>query len=236
MKKIITLVLLLAFLFPLVCVAQQRKKPFRPKQRFEMGLLLGMNLSQIDGDDYVGYDKVGVIGGIEGVVLLTRRMNIAMQLLYNQKGARVHNDNLIRNTKERILQVDYAEVPLIIRYQLNQPDEFRKTILTFEGGITYGRLINTRIEEEVNLVRRPFTDIESEFNSNEFSMLVGISVEVFKGFNLGVRGTSALSRMYLDEEELNRPVTIQDQIAGRIKPYSFLRNYYITLYARYDLY
>lgn len=235
MKRIITILFVFFLASPLISEAQSKKR-FRPKQRFEMGLMLGVNLSQIDGDDFVGYDKAGLSGGIEGVVLLTRRMNGAMQLLYNQKGARVHDGVSVRQKKSRMLQLDYMEVPILIRYQLNQPDEFQKAILTFEGGISYGKLINTIIEEEVNRLPRTFTAIEPDFNRNEFSLIAGLSVKIFDHANLGIRGTSALSRLYKDEAVLNKNVTAQDQITGRIRPYAFLRNYSITLYARYDLY
>ena len=41
-----------------------------------------MNLTQIDGDYFTGFDKVGWYGGIRGIVNLNYRTSINMELLF----------------------------------------------------------------------------------------------------------------------------------------------------------
>ncbi|MEM6697615.1 MAG: hypothetical protein AAF806_16255 [Bacteroidota bacterium] len=106
------------FLLPSFSDAQTRR--FNPKQRFHAGIITGVNLSQIDGDDYSGYDKLGIMGGLQGIALLNRRTKLVTELLYSSKGSRVENELIFQPQKNRVLAVNYAEVPILIRFCLFQ--------------------------------------------------------------------------------------------------------------------
>ncbi|MCC7507153.1 MAG: hypothetical protein IT259_17735, partial [Saprospiraceae bacterium] len=56
-------VLLLLMLLPEGAIAQRQ-------QRFKAGIIAGLTASQIDGDESAGYHKVGLQGGLRGVVIL----------------------------------------------------------------------------------------------------------------------------------------------------------------------
>ncbi len=235
MKKISLIIILFVIVLPLQTEAQSRKR-FQPKQRFEAGLLLGFTAAQMDGDDFTGYDKLGVVGGLQGVVLITPRLNFAVELLYAQRGTKVEYDNNFSKEKERKMQFDFAEVPFLFQIKLNEPNEDRKTVLTLETGMSYGRLLNTKITEATNRLQRTFTEIQDDFRTSEISAIVGLNAEIVPKFHLGFRSVTAINRIYKNEALFGKPITVADLFSLQPRGYTFLRNYYLAVYASYTLY
>ena len=56
-------------------------------QRFHLGAMGGINISQIDGDDLQGYDKVGWTFGIRSVAVIDESLNFSTELLYSERGS-----------------------------------------------------------------------------------------------------------------------------------------------------
>lgn len=235
MKKISLIILLFVVVLPLQMEAQSRKR-FQPKQRFEAGLLLGFTAAQMDGDDFTGYDKLGVVGGLQSVVLITPRLNFAVELLYAQRGTRVEYNNSFSKAKDRIMQLDYAEVPILLQIKLNEPTEDRKTVLTLETGMSYGRLINTQITEVTSRLQRTFTGIQNDFKTSEISAIVGLNAEIIPKLHLGFRSVTAINRIYKNEELFGKPITAADLFSLQPREYTFLRNYHLAFYTSYTLY
>ncbi|MCB0663964.1 MAG: outer membrane beta-barrel protein, partial [Saprospiraceae bacterium] len=57
------------------------------QNRFKVAALGGINVSQIDGDNYQGYDKVGINIGLQAGVVFSKRFQVNMGLLFTQKGS-----------------------------------------------------------------------------------------------------------------------------------------------------
>ena len=57
-------------------------------QRFNGGVLIGLSASQVDGDTYAGFDKVGLQGGVFVNTKFNNAWGAQMELKYNAKGAR----------------------------------------------------------------------------------------------------------------------------------------------------
>ncbi|MEM1328863.1 MAG: porin family protein [Bacteroidota bacterium] len=213
--------------------AEAQRRRFTPKQRFHVGITTGLNLSQVDGDSFVGYDKTGLMAGLQGVAVLTPRLSLVTELLYTQKGSRVEYKDALHPRKERLLSVNYAEVPFLLRIKLLPPDTEQKQI-ELETGFSFARLIHSRIEEEPSRVRYPFTDLELDFERHEFNALVGMHIEIFKDFNLGARASIGISKFYVGEERGD--VTTIEALIGFQPPPAFFRNYLATIYVNYQLY
>jgi len=97
----------LVFLFiclPFICSAQ----------RFKGGLVLGLNASQIDGDNMKGYDKAGLVAGTYVYTRLAKHWNIQMELRYSGKGSSSPKN---ATTFERN-RLNYIELPLLVQYEL----------------------------------------------------------------------------------------------------------------------
>ncbi|MEM9888350.1 MAG: outer membrane beta-barrel protein [Bacteroidota bacterium] len=221
---------ILIFLFAFTELDAQKRR-FRPKQRFHAGLILGANLSQIDGDDHTGYDKIGVLGGLQGVAVISRRVELVAELLYSQKGAKVEYLDTVHPKKERILGLNYAEVPILVRINItpNAGDKYKK--IELEAGFSFAGLVQTDIKENLDRLTYSFTDVSDDFQSNEVNFIIGAQTEIFNNMRLGIRSSNALTRVYVNENKSNRQVFL-----GFQDPYNFFRNYHLSFYASYQIY
>lgn len=109
-------------------------------QSFNIGVLAGVNASQISGDNYSGFNKAGVLVGFYSNVDVSEDINLQFEINYSQKGSRKNPDTENGDTEFFLLRLDYVEVPVMIRWKLNR--------LKIEAGLYYGRLINEYIEDE----------------------------------------------------------------------------------------
>jgi len=114
------------------------------EQRFKAGVILGANLSQIDGDKSDGYIKLGITGGLRGVAIITDKIELSIELLFDQRGSRsqkIFDTNFFPFS----ITNNYISVPVVFNYQdwLDESGDYYK--LHFHTGLSYGRLINTEI-------------------------------------------------------------------------------------------
>jgi len=58
-----------------------------PEQRFEAGLIAGFNMSQLDGDDLIGFHKIGINTGGRVSARLSKRLRLNMEMLFSQQGS-----------------------------------------------------------------------------------------------------------------------------------------------------
>jgi hypothetical protein len=88
-------------------------------QSFNGGILAGGLVSQIDGDTWVGYHKVGFLAGGFVGLRLSPHSSFQLEMEYIQKGAR-HNpdpDNL--SDQLYLFRLHYLEIPLLYQYSFN---------------------------------------------------------------------------------------------------------------------
>src|SRR6188474_2797152 len=95
----------------------KKDNTYQPSMRIRGGVIFGMNASQIDGDDYAGYRKVGLNFGFYGQIPVSKRFFLSTEILYSQKGAK---NPVTPNTPVQYWytwNIQYAEIPLLIHYQ-----------------------------------------------------------------------------------------------------------------------
>ena len=109
-----------------------------PAQTFRASLLGGLNLSQIDGDDLVGFHQPGVNAGLRVVAVLNERWRIGPEILYAQQGAR-RNRNAAGPSDFSEFRLNTVELPLMVYYK-----DWR---LTAEAGASYQRVIDYRVTD-----------------------------------------------------------------------------------------
>ncbi|MCK9423184.1 MAG: PorT family protein [Bacteroidales bacterium] len=123
------LVILLVFLIVLVF-------PFKKSysQRVLGALSVGMNLTQVDGDEFFGFHKIGLNVGPMVILPFGPKKNwsVSMELLYSQKGS--YHRGQTDTTSYRLNQ-DYAEIPVLIHFT-------DKKLISAGVGFSYGQLIN----------------------------------------------------------------------------------------------
>jgi len=233
MKRLLNIGIIgMTLLFSFQATAQKRR--FNPKQRFHAGMIIGFNIAQIDGDRFSGYDKRGIMGGLQGIAVISRRVNLVAELLYSQKGSRIEYNNSLFKEKTRILALDYAEIPILFRVKLIPDSDDRKP-LELETGFSLSRLLATNIEEDLDRLDYNFSDISNQFRKTDLNYIIGGNLEILPNFNLGIRSNISITKFYINEqtEEEKR---LNNRLGSANGPYTVFRNYHLSFYASYQIY
>jgi hypothetical protein len=173
------------FLCPLSGIAQRYST--NPELNiFTGGLIGGMNISQIDGDSYKGYDKVGINAG--GIVFLPfgtdmglplpGTLALSMEILLSQRGSNGGINPSYGVYKQEINML-YGDVPLMLNWYRGP----RKSIVG--AGFSIGFL---GFREELMDRGMGMQLIKSnDFNFADFSFVLSPNIHVWNGFYLNPR-------------------------------------------------
>ena len=142
-------------------------------QNFEGGALLGLTASQIDGDNYRGYNKVGLQGGGWVRRMFTYTLAGQMELRYVQKGAlKTASSGDPTYTKTSL---HYIDIPLIAQYIYNED-------VVIELGIGPEILMSSKIEDENGAL-----PIDPEYNRFTMSAIAGIGYRFLEVYSFHFR-------------------------------------------------
>ncbi len=158
---------------------------------FYGGVVAGANFTQVDGDNFAGYHKVGAnVGGIV-YAHLANKLAASMEILFVQKGSRAHKEQVtpfidpvagspIRINKYNI-DLNYAEVPIMINY-------FDKRKSNFGVGFSYSHLISSNEKIITTPTLAPDTDPSNYgFRKSDINFLAGVNLKLVGGLFLNVR-------------------------------------------------
>ncbi len=224
-------ILLLCFVWGTQLIGQKRYIP--DSERFNAGVIIGLNTSQIDGDYFTGYDKNGLTGGLKGIVRLTPRLDFNMEFLYSKKGSSIFAGNFRGNQplKDQTIDLTYVDVPFLLKWML----ENKESSWHAEGGLVYSRLVNSGVEEVINDPDRQFSyqSILSEFEKDDLSWIAGLGYTHKSGVSIHGRFGFGISKFYKNTRfELNNP----SSSLPAIDPVEFLRNYYLSFQVAYAVF
>src|ERR1051325_2591243 len=113
-------------------------------QQFKVGLATGIVTSQVDGDTHAGYSKLGFYAGgfVTKKFSQTSNWSASFEINYIQKGSRKvpHPDKGDYSIYK--LNLNYAEVPLLLKYAFHSPDSLlgEKVKFQLESGLAVGAL------------------------------------------------------------------------------------------------
>lgn len=173
------------------------------EQRFKAQVIVGFNMAQLDGDRSAGYNKLGFVGGLSGVILLKEKMYVNIELLYSQRGSRssLVPDNSIVPFK---ISTDFIEIPILFNYKDWKSDDGEYYKLHFHGGFSYGRLIRTAVEDD-----SPVSDLSQAadyFNKNDISFMLGATFYTGPHLAFTFRWSRSLGVLYFnDSTNINLP-------------------------------
>jgi hypothetical protein len=116
-------------------------------QQFKAGLLAGVVTSQVDGDTYAGYNKAGLFGGasVSKRFSAESKWSALFEITYIQKGSRKVPHPEKGDYSDYKLKLNYAEVPLLIRYDFAYSDSSGADRMNFGllGGVAVGALVSS---------------------------------------------------------------------------------------------
>lgn len=161
-------------------------KSFAQKSPFNAGLVLGLNASQIDGDNAAGFTKLGIKAGLQGVVKVKKKINIVVEFLYSQRGAQDKSDYYGPDGIYTRFRMNYFEIPLYIEFLDWEVDDYYK--MHFIGGFSVGILRDAKIQGSFHTPEL--------LNDRDFSLLTGIDYYANKHMGGGIRYTYSLSLIH----------------------------------------
>ncbi len=164
-------------------------------ERFKAGLIAGFNISQLDGDQYMGFDKLGAHFGARGVVIVSPRFEISTEILFSQKGSKFEDPANVSRDKIQKINLNYMEVPIMLNFLGNYSKERDLFRSNFGLGISIGRLIGTDIEENQSDMIN-FSDAVDLFNKSDISALFGYTYYINHHIGLGFRVSVSMNLTY----------------------------------------
>jgi hypothetical protein len=178
LSKTLLLTAIFAFSF-LVTMGQGSDKT---ELRFRAGVVLGVNATQVDGDDLAGYHKLGLNGGFIAHIPVSKKFFFSTEILYTQKGSK--SRTYAGYPLAYKLKLNYAEIPVLINFQ-------EKTALNFGIGVSYGRVVKVReFIEGLENIPTTFdvstTDV-NELNRSDYNVIANANYLFTKNFFLNVR-------------------------------------------------
>lgn len=149
-------------------------------QRFEAGLVAGLNLSQIDGDRLAGFNKPGLVAGVKVATILSDRWQVGLEMLFSQQGSSRTRQDDPASAYDKI-RLNAVEVPVLL--------QFKEWKFHIGGGVSYARLIDFQV---IDALGGDVTDTQN-FNENTFSLVfngiyyfrenMGFEVRWFRSLN-----------------------------------------------------
>ncbi len=154
-------------------------------QRFNAGLVFGLNAAQLNGDFSAGFNRFGIHGGLRATTYFTDKFEMALEMLYSQRGSRYGFISRIRT--------NYVEIPVMACYKdwYHEQDDYYK--MDFSAGLTYGYLISTKLEA---------TAYQEVFlNKHDVGFLAGATFNFNKHWGIGVRYTRSITYLFNPEKQ-----------------------------------
>ena len=158
------------------------------QSRFRAGLVAGVNASQINGDDSAGYNKLGFRAGLRAVTILGDKSELNFDILFSQRGSA--NELNPNGTNIRfVIHTNYVEVPVVFVFKdWEESDYYRIHVF---GGLSYARLINSRVEEFP-----PIFDEQDNFANDNIAIRLGASYYLNKNWGFSLSWSRSFLPLY----------------------------------------
>jgi hypothetical protein len=154
-----------------------------PKRTFYGGVAAGANFSQVDGDTYSGYHKVGLHIGPLVYIRLNQMFSVSTELLYVQKGAKARsfreNSYGVPYQDQYDIKLNYVELPVMAHLYIH--GRFHYGL-----GVSYARLLNAKEEAYTVYPINIYPDV-NYFKKDDISGIGEVAYEIYKGLFVDVR-------------------------------------------------
>ena len=147
-------------------------------QRFEGGVLVGLNASQVDGDNYSGYHKPGIALGGYVQTNLSRTVYAGMELKFAQKGSRNIDSLATDGQIKYIMRLNYVDLPVYFGFRTGE----RISLLV---GVSPGYLISGT---EYNDYGKLTEQDQKAFSEFDLQGLLGFRFQFTKRLFVDLRG------------------------------------------------
>ena len=153
-------------------------------QNFGGGIILGVNTSQVGGDDLSGFHKAGPIVGIFSKKTINSQINLQFEMYYINKGSNNQdmNNDLHTNYLVPDITLKYIETPLILQYYL-------KNSLLLEGGITAAYLMDGYYNDLYGKINN---QSNFPFKKYDVGLLIGVNYNYSEKISFNTRLSNSI--------------------------------------------
>jgi hypothetical protein len=169
---------------------------FGASAQFSGGFMAGINGSQVDGDNYAGYYKLGLnLGGVVSFPL-SKNLGAAMEILFTQKGSAskpLPPDAGLPT--QMLLRLNYVELPLLLNYR--NKDLKNISNLTLTAGLSIAKLVSDTLIHADPAYLYPGNTIPEIriLHSLDFSGVLGLGYNLTDHWQVQFRFTYSLIQM-----------------------------------------
>lgn len=149
-------------------------------QNFHGGILLGLTASQVDGDSFKGFNKVGIHGGAFVYKMFGDIVGAHLEIKYTGRGAMksISHDN----PETYKLNLNYIDLPLALNII------FMERYL-LEAGVVPGYMFAAGGKDREGTISK---DQLVDFHKFDLGTLLGFRLKVTEVFSIGVRHSYSL--------------------------------------------
>jgi len=176
MSRTIILIALATLFFTPTLDAQKSSR--KNQSIFRAGATAGVTAAQIDGDELVGFNKLGITSGIFLDLDFIDNFLVSMEFNYTLRGSRTASRDV--QTEQNKYHLSYVDLPLTFSYT---DQGFR-----MEAGMAYGRLINAKVEIDSEVD----TALEEAWRKDDLSLHFGMAYYFTENFGAGFRWHKSL--------------------------------------------
>lgn len=171
-------------------------------QVFKVGLLAGLSGSQVEGDSYGGYNKLGfIVGGFTNIEH-SEKFSTQLDMYFINKGSQKNPNTSQGDVDAFKLNINYVEMPLAIRYH------YKKFI--FETGLYYSVFLNYSMSDEFGEV----TDEPFPFKKYDFGGFLGLNYKINEHIIFNLRSKNSFVPVR-DFQNLDQQIGILNKLLNR---------------------
>lgn len=136
-------------------------------QGFNSGLKVGVNFTQVDGDDMGGYKKIGFNGGLFVKYDFGKRSAMQFELLYAGKGSKSSLNTKSESYDHREIKLHYIDIPIFYSFAIIEP-------LRIEAGVVPSVLIKSE----------DLWETAGEFKRLDLGGMLGVNYQFTESFSI----------------------------------------------------
>ncbi|MBK3516254.1 porin family protein [Carboxylicivirga marina] len=190
-------------------------------QEFRAGPLLGTSFSQVDGDNYVGYNKVGLNLGAFVSRQVGEKWEVQLDIEYMQKGSREAPKPDKGHYDDYKIALSYIQFPVVARYRHKQ--------FSGEAGLSIGALLSSN--EEID--GTPIEDFPQydpvPFENMEWATVFGLNYHINDRLWINARWLYSINRIRIPYDG-EIPVYNPKPHWFSRKPGQYNNNFVVTAY------
>jgi opacity protein-like surface antigen len=135
-------------------------------QQFHSNIFVGINSSQIDGDNIHGFNKFGILCGVGTKLDISKQISVNLSIQYSDKGSFKKNIYCMK--------LKYVEIPISVSYYLHK--------FNIDVGVSYGNLV---LLNESTFTNNLYFQYD-EYNKDDCSIFINGGYKINKNFSINI--------------------------------------------------